>query len=55
MYPYVENPRHEIFHGISKNPNYFRNKLLHNFASHGKLHNGKGKSPKNGDHWIHHK
>ena len=50
MYPYVENPRHERFHGIFKIPNAFRKKLLRDFARHRTQHNGKVKSPKNGDH-----
>ena len=54
MSPYVENPRREIFHGISKIPNYFRKKFPRGFARYGTQHNGKVKSPENGDHPVHH-
>ena len=54
MFPYVENPRCEIFHGISKILNSCRKKLSRNFARYGTQHKGKRKSPENGDHRVHH-
>ena len=54
MSPYVENPRRERFHGISKIPSSCRKKLSRDFVRHGTQHNGKRKSPENGDHPFHH-
>ena len=54
MSPYVENQRRERFHGISKIPNSWHKKLSRDLARHGTQHNGKGKSPENGDHPVHH-
>ena len=45
MYPYVENPRRERFHWISKIPNSCRMKLSRDFARHRTQHKGRAKSP----------
>ena len=54
MFPYVENPRRERFCGISKIPISCRKNISHGFSRHGTEKNSKGKSPKNGDHPVHH-
>ena len=53
MYPYVENPRRERFHEISKIPNSCPKKFPRDFAKHRRRHNGKGESPENGDQPVH--